>query len=53
MDWLSRILWTAVLATLFCAASVIAGLLGAPLNVWGPLGLAGITFAVIDSRVSK
>lgn len=53
MRWFDRIYWTAVLAALFCAASVITGLLGAPVNVWGPLGLAGIIFAVIDSRVSK
>lgn len=53
MDWLDRIVWAAVLATLFCVASVIAGLLGAPANIWVPLGLAGITFALLSSRDTR
>lgn len=53
MEWLSRLLWTAVLSTAFCLASIIAGLFQAPSNIWIPLGLAGITFAVLNVRAEK
>lgn len=53
MEWLSRLVWTAVLATVFSLASVIAGLFQAPSNIWIPLGLAGIMFAVLNVRAEK
>jgi len=53
MDWFDRIIWTAVLATVFCLVSMVAGLLGAPANIWIPTGLAGITFAILNARATK
>lgn len=53
MDWFDRIVWTAVLATVFCLASVIAGLLEAPINIWAPLGMTGVMFAVLNIRATR
>lgn len=53
MDWFDRIVWTAVLATLFCVASIVAGLFGAPTNIWAPLGMTGVMFAVLNIRATR
>lgn len=53
MGWFDRIVWASVLATFYCVASIAAGFLGAPASIWGPLGLAGITFALLSSRDTR
>jgi hypothetical protein len=53
MEWYKQIYWLALFAALLSAASVVAGLFGAPSNIWIPLGLAGITFAVLNVRAEK
>lgn len=53
MGWFDRIVWTAVLATLFCVASIVAGLFGAPTNIWAPLGMTGVMFAVLNIRATR
>ena len=53
MSWLRRLVWTAVLSMLFCLASVLTGILGTDSNIWLPLGLAGITFALLTARTES
>jgi hypothetical protein len=53
MDFLRKLVWPAVLAVLLCAISVVAGLLQAPINIWLPIGLAGIASAMLAGRADK
>ncbi len=53
MGWAERLVWTAVIATLFCLSSIVTGILDLGANIWIPLGLAGVTFAIMDSRVER
>ena len=50
---LTRVLWTAVLATVFAFAGVGAALFGADSSVSLSLGLTGITFAILNLRADK